>query len=106
MSRTSEQYTEFSLHQVDVNLYNPKAHTNIIQSAYASFKLSEHFQHSIDPAAAEERESYRQIMKIQDVAQTHSRPLASRALHRPIFYDDTDSCGPMFCDGPKTFCPA
>ena len=94
-------FVPFVPHPVEVNLYHPVLHANIIHSAYNSFKLSEPFQRKVDPAAEEERETCRKVMNIRDVGQTHSRPLASRISHRPICYSDTDSCDAMFCDAPK-----
>ena len=92
------KYVAFVPHPVEVNLYHPALHANIIQSAYSSFKLSEQFLRKIDLAAEEERESCRQIMKIQDVANTHYRPVTSRSSHCRMFYNVSDSCGPMFYD--------
>ena len=101
-----KKFVPYVPHPVEVNLYHPILHANIIHSAYNSFKLSAQFQHKVDPAAEEERVICRQVMNIRDVGKTHSRPLASRISHRPMCYSDTDSCDPMFCDAPKSFRPA
>ena len=92
-----KQYIACSPQQVNVNLFHPIVHANIIQSAYASFRLSENYQRGVNLSAEEERESCRQVMKIQDVAQTHSRPLHLRDTRfiAPSMFDD---CGPLFCD--------
>ena len=86
--------SENAPYQVDVNLYNPKVHANIIQIAYGSFKLSEAYALYLDSSAEDERESCRQIMKIQDVTQTHSRPYRNSTSMLFMFHDDSE-----------TFCP-
>ena len=105
-----KKFVPFICHKVEVNLYHPILHANLIQSAYGSFKQSVQFQAKVDPVAEKERESSRMVMRIRDVAQTHSRPLhlrETRCTIPPSGFDD-DTCGSSFAMGhsvPTSYCP-
>ena len=108
------KFIAYTPHKVEVNLYHPVLHANLIQSAYGSFKQSAQFQAKVDPVAEKERESSRMVMRIRDVSQTHSRPLhlrETRCTIPPSGFDDDvhdDTCGSSIAMGhsvPTSYCP-
>ena len=58
-------------------LYNPKLHSKMINSTYELFKRCGTYVNHIDEVAQQGRDLCQSVMKIRDVAQTHTKPYIS-----------------------------
>lgn len=86
-------YVGMTPHKVEVCLYNPTIHANMIQAAYGSFKEGGTYARCLDTAAEEERELCRRIMKVRDVGETYSKSYRIPTL--PPHYEDTYHIPPL-----------